>query len=131
MQNHIDEWLILGITTRGKTFRPSDWAERLCGAFASYSNNRWTYSSYACPVIHEGSISARIKTSLQNIDPAGYRFVMDFARDNQLQMIPIRKIVFLEKPVAAEEVALSVKRLTLALLMHYWKTNFAWKRPTV
>ncbi|MEI2657616.1 MAG: DUF3579 domain-containing protein [Nitrosomonas sp.] len=39
------EWLILGVTPNGRIFRPSDWAERLCGALAHYdSHGRWVYS---------------------------------------------------------------------------------------
>lgn len=128
MQNHIEEWLILGITAAGKTFRPSDWAERLCGAFAGYSNNRWMYSDYAYPVIHEGSIGVRVKTALQVADPAGYAFVMDFARSNQLQLIPFKQSVVLDEPIDTMEVALSVKRLAFSLWLHQWKANTAAKR---
>ena len=32
------EFFILGLTSDGKQFRPSDWGERLCGAFAGNPN---------------------------------------------------------------------------------------------
>ncbi|MBS0308865.1 MAG: DUF3579 domain-containing protein, partial [Proteobacteria bacterium] len=30
------EFFILGLTSAGKQFRPSDWAERLCGVMACF-----------------------------------------------------------------------------------------------
>ncbi|MCG7756344.1 MAG: DUF3579 domain-containing protein, partial [Nitrosomonas sp.] len=42
MQAESETFLILGVTSEGRPFRPSDWAERLCGALASYDNRgRW------------------------------------------------------------------------------------------
>ena len=39
------EFLIEGVTTEGKTFRPSDWAERLCGVMAAFGHDqRMQYS---------------------------------------------------------------------------------------
>lgn len=128
MQNNVEEWLILGITAAGKTFRPSDWAERLCGAFATYLNNRWTYSDYAYPVIHEGTIGVRVKTTLQIADPAGYAFVMNFARSNQLQLIPFKQSAAFDESINTAEVALSINRLAFTLWLHQWKANAASKR---
>mgnify|MGYP000098583041 CR=1 FL=1 len=31
-------FLIYGLTTEGKKFRPSDWAERFCGVLSPYDN---------------------------------------------------------------------------------------------
>ena len=36
--------IIEGVTTQGKEFRPSDWAERMSGALASFKNSRIHYS---------------------------------------------------------------------------------------
>ena len=39
-----DEIVIYGTTSNGKTFRPSDWAERLCGILSSFDKgNRLSY----------------------------------------------------------------------------------------
>ena len=39
------EVVIHGTTSSGKIFRPSDWAERLCGILSSFTkDNRLSYS---------------------------------------------------------------------------------------
>lgn len=129
MQNNTKALLILGITEKGKTFRPSDWAERLCGACARYSNNgRWTYSEHVYPVIYEDSVSVRVNMTLQDTDPAGYKFIMDFACCNQLKLMPLAaEHASLNEAADATEIVLSVRKLTFALLLHQWKTSFARK----
>lgn len=42
--------IIEGITDQGKTFRPSDWAERMSGSLASFKNSRIRYSLYCAQV---------------------------------------------------------------------------------
>ena len=97
-----EEWLILGITPEGRTFRPSDWVERLCGALASYDQTgRWVYSEYAQPVIHEGQMGIRLQSTLQNINPIAYQFFMDFALDNRLKISSTRKIIYLDEIITA------------------------------
>lgn len=125
MQKNCNEWLILGITEKGKTFRPSDWADRLCGAFAYYSQHgRWTYSDHAYPILHEGLVSVRVHSSLQAFNPVGYEFVMNFARSNQLKLVSLAdETVSSIEAAQAQDIALSVKEFTFALLVHQWKTN--------
>lgn len=116
MKSEPEEWLILGITPNGRPFRPSDWSERLCGALASYdSHGRWVYSEDAQPVIHEGQVGVRVKTVLKNSNPGAYKFIMDFACDNQLKVISERKVIYLNESAAVLEVALPVQKLKLAL----------------
>ncbi|SOD16886.1 DUF3579 domain-containing protein [Nitrosomonas ureae] len=125
MKIKYEELLILGITIEGRPFRPSDWSERLCGALAVHNcNNRWEYSEYAQPVIHEGKIGVHVKTALKDINPVMYQFMMDFAYNNQLRIIPTGKVIYLEESPEETEVAWSVKRFTLALLLHQWKIRF-------
>lgn len=125
MKIKYEELLILGITMEGRPFRPSDWSERLCGALAVHNrNNRWEYSEYAQPVIHEGKIGVHVKTALKDINPVMYQFMMDFAYNNQLRVIPTGKVIYLEESPEQTEVAWSVKRFTLALLLHQWKIRF-------
>lgn len=98
MKTKSEEWLILGITPEGRTFRPSDWVERLCGALAGYDRTgRWVYSEYAQPVIHEGQMGIRLQGALQNINPIAYQFFMDFALTNRLKMSSTRKIIYLDE----------------------------------
>jgi len=97
-----EEWLILGITSEGRTFRPSDWVERLCGTLAHYDQTgRWVYSEYAQPVIHEGQMGIRLQSALQNINPIAYQFLMDFALSNRLKMSSTRKIIYLDEIIPA------------------------------
>lgn len=44
------EVVIHGTTSSGKIFRPSDWAERLCGILSSFTkDNRLSYSKWVRP----------------------------------------------------------------------------------
>ena len=99
------EWLILGVTPNGRIFRPSDWAERLCGALAHYdSHGRWVYSKFAQPIIHQGQIGVRVKTILKELDPNTYQFIMGFAHDNLLNILPGREIIYLNKTLTVIEI---------------------------
>ena len=116
MKSEPEEWLILGVTPNGRPFRPSDWSERLCGVLASYDNHRrWVYSEYAQPVIHEGQVGVRVKIVLKNSNPGAFKFIMDFACDNQLKVVSRRKVIYLNESAAIPEDALSVRELKLAL----------------
>lgn len=88
-----EEWLILGVTPDGRPFRPSDWPERLCGALARYEDGRLSYSQHARPVSRQGRSGVVVEAVLQQIDPEGFDFVMGFARDNCLEVIPGRERV--------------------------------------
>ena len=118
------EWLILGITPDNRPFRPSDWAERLCGVLAGYKNERWVYSNHAHPVIRQGQIGVLVETVLKDINPDVYKFIMGFAYDNRLKVTPVREVIYLDKFVAVTELSLSMKKLTVALLMHQRKMRF-------
>lgn len=90
-EESIHEWLILGITVDGRTFRPSDWAERLCGAIAEYNNGRLIYSDLAYPITRNGQIGIVIETLLRSENPAIYSFFMNFAQNNRLKIIAGRE----------------------------------------
>jgi hypothetical protein len=88
------EVFIQGITLEGKTFRPSDWAERLAGAMSCFRPDRAGsgitafigYSPYCVPVTVNGIKSVVVSEALRDIEPMAWDFVMNFARDNQLQV---------------------------------------------
>lgn len=88
-----EEWLILGATQDGRPFRPSDWAERLCGVLACFNNGRWIYSKHAQPVMRKDQNQASVlaETVLKEIDPSAYEFIMRFARKNQLKIMAGRE----------------------------------------
>lgn len=88
------EFFIQGLTRDGKQFRPSDWAERLCGAMSSFRpegtggrNAHLTYSPYVRPTVLNGVKSVVVDEALRLLEPLAFHFVMDFARDNDLQVI--------------------------------------------
>ena len=85
---------IQGITREGRTFRPSDWAERLAGAMSSFRPGGNTggigafigYSPYCFPRVIDGVKCVIVSEELRGIEPMAWDFVMNFARDNDLQV---------------------------------------------
>ena len=79
-------FIIRGITTKGSRFRPSDWSDRLAGAFAIIDpNNRTKYSPYVQPTKLDGVPCVVVDKKLRDLDPNAYRFLQTFARSNELQ----------------------------------------------
>ena len=89
----VRSFTILGITRAGRTFRPSDWADRLCGVMSSFRppssgpQQHLTYSPYVMPGIHEGIRCVRVDARIHDIEPMAYKFLAGFAKDNDLQVI--------------------------------------------
>jgi hypothetical protein len=85
------EIVIQGVTASGRTFRPSDWSERLCGMMSVFSEDRHlSYSPYLKPVISAGMSCVVVDRKLETLDPAAFQFLMDFAQDNELRTRPGR-----------------------------------------
>ena len=85
------EIVIQGVTAAGEKFRPSDWAERLCGMMSVFGEDRQlSYSPYLKPVIITGTTCVVVDRKLEGLDTAAYKFLMSFARDNELLMRPGR-----------------------------------------
>jgi Protein of unknown function (DUF3579) len=96
------EIVIVGQTDSGRAFRPSDWAERLCGMMSIFGEDRHlSYSPYLKPVMSANVRCVVADRELERIDPAAYSFLMGFARDNELTLRPGRKTARPED-VAAE-----------------------------
>ena len=50
MNQKIRSFVIVGVTRDGKRFRPSDWADRLCGVMSAFgADHRMKYSPYVRP----------------------------------------------------------------------------------
>ena len=82
----IVEFVIQGVTPDGKPFRPSDWAERLCGVMAAFGgDHRMQYSPYVHPVTASGVRCVVVDVRLEEIEPMAYRFLLSFASDNELK----------------------------------------------
>ncbi len=90
----VRELFIMGLTQDGKTFRPSDWAERLAGVMACFRpegvlRDRGAfigYSPYCVPRVINGVKYVIVNEALRDIEPMAWDFVMGFARDNKLQV---------------------------------------------
>ncbi len=88
------EFFILGLTTDGKQFRPSDWADRLCGVMSCFRpagtggrNAHLQYSPLVRPTMIEGVKAVVVDEALKGIEPMAYHFVRQFATDNKLQVV--------------------------------------------
>ena len=88
------EFLIRGITLAGRQFRPSDWSERLAGALSSFRPHSGVvgigahigYSPYCVPQVIEGVRCVIVNEALRELELMAWDFVMNFARDNGLQL---------------------------------------------
>lgn len=92
----VKSFVILGVTKAGRAFRPSDWAERLCGVMAGFrppgsagAQAHLSYSPYVMPGLHNGVKSVTVDARLHALEPLAYKFVTNFALDNDLQVIEI------------------------------------------
>jgi hypothetical protein len=88
-------YYIQGITLQGRTFRPSDWAERLAGAMSSFRPAGGLggkaayigYSPYCVPQVIDGVKCVLVNEALRDIEPMAWDFVMNFAADNELKVV--------------------------------------------
>jgi hypothetical protein len=86
------EIVILGVTETGETFRPSDWADRLCGVLSIFGEDqRISYSPYVKPFVSAGRKCVLVDTRLEALDSTAFDFLMGFARDNELRVRTGRK----------------------------------------
>jgi hypothetical protein len=83
----IVEIIIVGITKDGETFRPSDWAERLCGCMSLFGEDqRFSYSPYLKPIIASTVKCVVVDRRLEQMRPEAFKFLMTFCSDNELQV---------------------------------------------
>ncbi|MBU3648402.1 MAG: DUF3579 domain-containing protein [Limnohabitans sp.] len=87
------EVFILGLTHEGRTFRPSDWAERLAGVMSQFRpggavpGSHLSYSPWCVPNTLDGNKCVIVHTDLRDEEPMAWNFVMNFAKDNNLQVV--------------------------------------------
>src|ERR1041384_6671883 len=80
------EFVIVGTTRDGKAFRPSDWAERLCGVMSAFGgDHRMQYSPFVHPITANGVRCVVVDVRLEEVEPMAYRFLLAFAKANELQ----------------------------------------------
>jgi hypothetical protein len=91
------QFYIQGVTAQGRSFRPSDWAERLAGAMSSFRPGSGKggigafigYSPYCVPRVVDGIKCVIVNEALRDIEPMAWDFVMNFARDNELKVVEL------------------------------------------
>ena len=88
------DFIIQGLTTAGRQFRPSDWADRLCGIMGRFHpdaepgfDRHLRYSPYVKPGLVDGVRSVMVDARIHELEPLAYLFLRDFARDNDLRVI--------------------------------------------
>jgi len=87
MPDEAVEFVIRGVTLDGRPFRPGDWAERLCGVMSAFGgDHRMQYPPYVHPITSEGVRCVVVDRRLEAIEPMAYRFLLNFAKDNELQV---------------------------------------------
>ncbi|MDO5653534.1 MAG: DUF3579 domain-containing protein [Brachymonas sp.] len=86
------EIVILGVTSQGRTFRPSNWAERLAGVMSVYRpqaarpSDYISYSPWCMPSTEDGVKCLVVQPALQKKFPEAWQYVEQFARENDLQV---------------------------------------------
>lgn len=92
VSNTAKEVFILGVTRAGRTFRPSDWAERLAGVMSQFRpggpqpGSHLGYSPWCNPTTLDGVKCVVVHRDLRDHEPMAWDFCMNFARDNELQV---------------------------------------------
>ncbi len=87
------ELIILGTTSDGRRFRPSDWCERLAGVMSRFRPggaspaSYLSYSPWCTPTQHEGVGCVVVNPALREAEPMAWDFVVGFAKDNDLTVL--------------------------------------------
>jgi hypothetical protein len=79
--------VIWGVTSSGRMFRPSDWAERLAGCASAFGfDQKLVYSPLVLPIRAHGVKAVIVGRELAMLKPRLFQFFQDFARDNGLEV---------------------------------------------
>ncbi len=82
-----DMIVIEGVTEDGRTFRPSDWIERISGSLSTFgTDRRIRYSHYLQPQIIDGRKCLVLDPELKAVNPSAFSFLVDFAKGNKLKI---------------------------------------------
>lgn len=82
------ELIIQGLTSSGRTFRPSDWAERLSSVLSTFGeDHRMSYSPYVRPMTLDGVKCVVVDKKLAQEQPGAFAFLMGFAKENDLKVL--------------------------------------------
>ena len=91
MSSQPGDFIIEGVTSSGQKFRPSDWAERLCGMLSVFGEDqRLVYSEYVRPFAAGDTKCVAVDARLRDMEPLAYLYLESFAKDNDLRIKPGR-----------------------------------------
>ena len=83
----VQKILIRGVTREGHKFRPSDWAERLYYALATYGRNgRLVFNPLVNLKQGDKFKCFVINPRLEKAEPMTFDFLVDFAQSNNLEI---------------------------------------------
>jgi hypothetical protein len=87
MNSDNEDLIIEGVREDGSRFRPSDWIERISASLARFGRDqRLRYAADVHPCVIQGQKCLVVSSALRKKDPDAYRFILDFAHDNQLRI---------------------------------------------
>lgn len=79
--------IIEGVTESGRTFRPSDWAERMSGTLSTFGrDHRIHYSPLLHPTMINGIRCVVVDPVLEQQYPELFAYVMSWAHNNHLKV---------------------------------------------
>jgi len=79
--------VIESIRSDGRKFRPSDWIERIATSLATFGpDHRLRYARDVQPCMIKGETCLLVGRSLEQQNPDAYRFIVQFAEDNNLRV---------------------------------------------
>jgi hypothetical protein len=82
--------IIEGITENGRTFRPSDWAERMSGALSTFGRDqRIQYSDMLRPMTLNGVKCVSVDPKLKDVYPELFSYIMQWVHMNHLQVVEV------------------------------------------
>lgn len=82
--------IIEGVTEGGRTFRPSDWAERMSGALSTFGRDqRIKYSPLLQPLTINGIKCICIDPALQQSYPEMFTYIMGWVELNKLRITEV------------------------------------------
>jgi hypothetical protein len=93
VSNSAKEVFIQGVTSNGRAFRPSDWAERLAGVLSQFRpggaqpGSHLSYSPWCVPTTVNNIKCVILHSDLREYDVMAWDFAINFARDNGLQVV--------------------------------------------
>ena len=85
--HHGKRKVLVGLTSDGRKFRPSDWAERMCGSLCTFRNRRMYYSPLLRPAIRDGIKCVLVDDDLLAREPQIHEQIFEFAKTNCLTVI--------------------------------------------